>query len=334
MKIAVLVDATKEIGLGHFYRCVNLAKMFLFKGNEVDIIFQEFDDELVSILTGLKFYKAPFLPQLFSILQREKYSLIITDFNKELKFNSLEEYEAFYNCIRKTGVIVAFDEYNHWPIGSADAFIIPYPEVEKHLKLQNGVHYFTGLKYMFFSKEFYGRKARIRESINEVLIFMGGTDPFGFSKKILKFFTEFNHNVSNFILITGKNSSLDKMDLKEFSGKLNIEFVKGTNQVADFMEKVDIGIVNSGLVKYEAAFLGLPLITISNEVGHEPIMKAFQRTTLNPHLGLGINLVCSNFTKCFYDLNLKKRLEIHQQTAEVFSDDRFLLVNELLKMAE
>lgn len=333
MRIAILVDASRKLGLGHFYRCLYLGEMFISKGHVVDMICQELDDDLNFIKQDFNVFRAQTLSDLILLLEHGQYALIITDFNKEHKFRSKEECKAFYEGIRNAGVVVSFDDYDHFPV-SVDAVVIPYPEVDKHINPVVGLQYFTGLKYMFFEKGFYGQRSTIRERISEVLIFMGGTDPFGFSKMVLSFFAQFNHDVDNFILITGANSTLSQDDFEEFSGKLNIEFVKGTSEVAEYMKKADLAVVNSGLVKYEAAFLGLPLITLSNEIGHEKVMEAFHRLTSNPHLGLGKSLTCSILQKAFFSMNYNKRLEINRASVEAFSDDRFLLVDQLLRMAE
>ena len=52
------------------------------------------------------------------------------------------------------------------------------------------------------------------------------------------------------------------------------------------MNNSDIGIINSGLIKYETSIIGLPCISFSNRVEDNRLMNFFDQKKMLIHLGI------------------------------------------------
>jgi len=61
--------------------------------------------------------------------------------------------------------------------------------------------------------------------------------------------------------------------LREYKGPLRV--LRNVRNMAQVMAESDMAIINSGLMKYEAAAVGLPAIVISNNEYHSEVIRPF-----------------------------------------------------------
>ena len=330
MKVGLFVDASQRLGLGHLYRNLHWYRLLESSGVEVVGLFVgEWDEALDNTVSKYRCFRYKQLKDIGDTLA--ECDVVFVDHNYRLKYSEFAELQAFANNIRQfSGATqVFFDDYFHRDCG-ADVYLMPYPCIEASVTFSPEKKYLYGLEYMFFQPEFYGQEYPVRDQINRILIVMGGTDLFGFTEKILGLWPGNQWVEKQITVVTGPNSKLTGEALAtEFPG-LHIEFVRGTSRMDHYLLESDLAVVNSGLVKYEAAFLGVPCITLSNRKEEESLMQCFSDCTGNIHVGPGENLQALQLEQALEDMTGDKRTRISLKSKQLFEQDRRTVVHKIL----
>lgn len=319
MRILIRVDASIEIGYGHLVRCVSIAEyfrnfsfncIFVHKKNElgdtitVKDIGGDFDYKIISNENEIENYYI-----------NGKKNLILLDVNNVPLFPKRQDYSKYINFLKKSNfIVVSFEEFIKRKINS-DIIIIPYVgasrlfhDIELTRKL------LLGQKYFVYRKEFIlSKKVTIKKRVKNIFICMGGSDPDFLIEKYLSYIVKNINNLNlNIVLAKVEDRRIDKIhrSLAFYKGKYIIH-INPTN-LASIIHDSDIGVINSGLIKYETALLGLPCLCVSNNKTHEIIMQEFVNQTGYIHLGVTDNVSEScfidSFRKLLNDKVMRKKL--------------------------
>ena len=293
MRVLIRVDASIEIGYGHLVRCVSIAEYFqLFsfncifvhkkskEGNTITVkdIGGNFDYKIISSENEIENY----------YIIGEK-NLILLDVNNVPLFPKKQEYSKYINYLKKSNfIVVSFEEFIQRKINS-DILIIPYVGASR---LYNDVELsgklLLGQKYFVFRNEFIlSKKVSIKAKVKNIFICMGGSDPNLLTEKYLSYIVKSNENLNlNIVFAQLDNLRIGKIrrSLTSYNGTYVIH-VNPIN-LASIILDCDIGVINSGLIKYETALLGLPCLCVSNNAKHEKIMQKFINQIDFIHLGV------------------------------------------------
>lgn len=156
-------------------------------------------------------------------------------------------------------------------------------------------------------------KVWIKENAENILVCMGGSDPDLLTEKYLSALVKVKSYLNISIVLARisdkRRSSILKI-LSRFTGDYTI-FV-GNEDIAKIISTCDIGIINSGLIKYETALLGLPCISVSNNFQHEKTMSFFCNEVDIVHMGISSSVSEEFFLKTFKniknDTSARKRI--------------------------
>lgn len=249
MDVLILTEGGKEYGLGHVARCSSIFQAFqeygifpkfVVNGDEsIKSIFSEI--EIKNWLTDSKFiYQADIVVvdsyfadlDFFNKLSHEVPLVVYIDDNNRLKYPK--------------GIIVN---------GTLDVSNMNY------LKREN-IRYLLGNKFIPLRNEFWEvPKLKINDSIETILITMGGNDLRNLTPKILKLLNDNFPEVNKKIIIADSFNNIGELESLEND---TIEFIysPNTKKIIDAMESVDLAISASGQTLYELACIGVPTITI------------------------------------------------------------------------
>ena len=253
-RIIIRVDANKQIGLGHFVRCLALAQIL----KEVfDVIFvcKDITQEIIAN----------------SSLENSGYYLInenleiLNYINPSTDIVILDGYEFDINyqrAIKSTGCKLVCIDDMHSSEFDCDLIINHGPNIL--VEDYNGsscTKFALGHKYLLLRKPFQDAILSNREftGTNNLLIVFGGSDIRGLTSKLLQEGIYNHFEKTNIVL---GSASHKNEDLIPFHNIPNIEFNHNidADELVELIKKSDISICTPSGVSYEMATVGLGLV--------------------------------------------------------------------------
>ena len=307
--IALRVDVSKNIGIGHLIRLTNFVK-FLKISKKKLFWFIKGDKTMAN-----KILKKNNLKNIFFLKERGKYKILNTIKKKNINLiifdishksnligNKLNNYINFFK--KNDLKIVSFD-HPHKKTNS-DLSIMPYT-FKNYKNTKNNLK-IKGHKYFIFPKEFEQTsklKKKIKKNPENIIISLGGTDPKNVIANILNQILSSNLNFKVKILYGFNKKAL----LGNFNNMQNIKFVNYQNQIHKLLFWADLAIINEGNIKFETGALGIPSIMINTvERDNSILIKDFLKFRTVKYIPF--NLINVNFKKIFLryykDTSLRK----------------------------
>lgn len=282
MKIAIQADGGTEIGMGHIMRTLVLVKE-LSKENEVFYIcrvenkesnsqshIKDNSCEIISLqqlieyeisyskyVQGIKKilceeFKVKLLNEdnLIDELKNIKVDLLITD-SYSVNEMYFEETKKIFN---KTAYIDDMNKYYF----NVDFLINQNCDAEYfHYKTNNNTKLILGTDYILLREEFRNiHKKYIKNKAHDIMITVGGSDPYNITEKILYYINELDYN---FHVVIGPSFE-DTSFLGNFEND-NIKFYYNAD-MCSIMKKCDMAISACGSTLYELSAIGVPTLGI------------------------------------------------------------------------
>ena len=280
---AIYVDASHKIGLGHLNRCLRLSKEISRSKKKIIILTQSvkvkklFETKNVQILNINRLSKQ----KIFKYLDKKKVKVIIFDIvKKNYLINSLASNKE--NTLFK--VLIADDNVK---LIKTNLTFFPFIGNKKYSKYEYG-----GKKYCVLEKMPIKKKVK---KIKSVLISMGGSDPKNLSLLVAKKLINLNCELN---IVLGK---LSKLQIKDFDFLKNRELkhkvYKHQDTLKDLMYFNDLLITNNGITKYEASYMRMPSLIVSQEKKANKFQKIFSKDNNSIFLGHYRNKKVKNLNK-------------------------------------
>ncbi len=249
-------------------RCFALAQALKKKRIDAIFIIRNYETSIKKLIQRYG-YKVELIPNNINFLQefslilgyakKYKTKILIVDLNNANIRVNLKDYGKLIKSLKSAGIaLVSIDGFGSECIASKlelpfDIIIVPYYEAEKYnYKVAKKTKLLLGVDYFILRQDFI-------EGVNQ-------------TKKI----TKKGKNI-----LVGKD--LNKLNLSRFSYQQASNL--SDKQLVRLMLWADLGIFSSGLIRYEAAALGLPCIIISHNTTHDIIMKKYRRANTCLYLG-------------------------------------------------
>lgn len=320
--IVFICNSTESEGLGHFIRCFNIATGINYLNPKVNIYFDgSFCNFAISKIKNHNFRL---------IKEKERFSI----FNQSiLIFDSYLHDQKKINEFTSRGLIsIKIDDFNKYNLSEVDCVINFRLGAEN--EVYNSKKSLLGLQYFPFPIDLINvRKKNLNKlkkktiTKKNILIFIGGDDRFGISKKILIeldhllckktfFWIDRKHNNEKIVL---KNNILKRFDLQK--------------NISQILEEIDCVICGGGLIKYDCGFSLIPCGSISQTLEQEIDSKICSSKNLIYNFGMYENIYKPNFSyslkKFFEDPNL---LLIRENMFKNYvSDSTIKLAKEIIK---
>lgn len=287
-------NAGSDIGYGHASRCICLAKHLPI---ECEISFVIYSDNPDSVLSFIK--------------TRERVHYI----RDTIFLNNKTAQEDLYNVIKyvkANGFFLVLDHYDvneeyqiqllsagvHWlqlDSMAKQKFYANYvqhgspgatDDMYKNLKGNNKTVFLLGPKYAIIDDSFstLHKTVRTRNSIKRVLLSFGGGNAKG---AICKYLSHLAHYFSSLdFLVVIKSTIFELYKLKDIAKKYqNVHLCIDIDNIAELMCSSDLAILAPGVMSYEAATVGLPLILIATEENQFINLKGCAKIGLAKSLG-------------------------------------------------
>lgn len=267
MKISIVTDGNKDLGMGHVYQSVTLAKYLRDKDEfHPEIIFLTKSDENVSLLiraSGFEVCTKSCDDAIFEHLKDNNSDRIIfdkLDVSLDLARNIKEKLRA------RLFIFTNLTEANAF----ADVTVLAdFGSNFKNIVNRNektGQISFFGPKYWILRKEFYDYKKNVlhgNNSIKKILLMFGGSDPSNLTSLVLEELLRMENNYFIKVIIGSAfeyHQELYSVLEKSKMSKSEVEILKNVENVAEIMISCDLVFVSPGLSFFEALAVGVPVI--------------------------------------------------------------------------
>lgn len=264
MNIAFKVEASFEVGTGHIYRCLNLAKTLSNKENQIFFICKKvnffFKKKIINSGFYLKkIHNCKDLKDDFEntkkILADIKVDLLIID-NYNIKYWWEKKISKY---VKK--VLVIDDLFQkHYSNYLLNYSFKRYPKKllgNKNCKLLSGPKYtiLNNFKKLKTKKKYSGSK--------NLFIFFGGTDGKNITNQIIKVINDSEFQIFNIHLVVGIFNKKQKKIKKTVRGFKNIKLYQNLDNLNYLLNRSDIAIISGGTVLLEAIAAGLKILVIN-----------------------------------------------------------------------
>lgn len=282
MNIGFIVDASSKIGLGHWSRCINIAKIL----NKKSYFFSRYypsEYKRSKNINLVKIKKKKFcIEELKDKVIKFKINILIID-NYTFNFNLQKNIKKYVKKL----IIIDDCIYKRYCCD----LIINYSFLDKKeetiLKKKNSKIIFAlGPKYLPLHPKFFElkKKVKIRKNIKNILIFFGGSDSKNLTEKLLVLSKFFKY--IKFSIILGSVNKNKTRIIKKIKNYENIKIFYGieNKKVANLIFKNDLAIGAGGVNLFERIYLGLPSIVIDIDKNQLLNIKNAKKRGLINHL--------------------------------------------------
>ncbi len=254
-KVAIYVNGNQKRGMGHIYRSLDLADEFYCK---LDIFYN----------------RSQTSRQMFG---DTTHNLIAVDNEREIvDYIKVEQYKIFINDVLETNVdymnslknaapdmkIVNFEDEGEG-VHKADLVINALYQDARYHNMKVGERYYIAPKlFLFYSP------IQIKETVQTVFISFGGADPQNYTQRLLNIITKKEYQSKKFIIAVGRAYEyIEKV--MEYNKYTNIQVYYDVNSMPELMSQCDIAITSRGRTGYELALLGIPTISMAQNLREE-----------------------------------------------------------------
>ena len=316
-RILLRTDAAKELGMGHVYRTLALA--YSLARHQITIVlsddkplgaefFAEYPFEVATVVSDLEF---------LSFARKSKADLVVLD-----RLDNLAEFVTLLGGFCK---VVTFEDLGDGAevadLVIADMYEHPRVPAERQL---------TGVENAILAPSFESLKRHItfHETVEEVLVLFGGTDPSNLAVTALRAleYIEFPGRVT---LVRGLGADL--VDPKAY--KLKLRVLSNVKNMPAVMEDADIALSSAGRTITELSSLGIPTICMAQNAKE---LTHTHTTPTNGVIMLGLGALVSTETLAAHlkelITNEDLRFKLHTRALEATgtrSNDR--IVRRILK---
>jgi len=334
--IAFRVDVSNEVGLGHLIRCKTLAEelsnenvhsCFILRDCAKDYSLISEESNIFLLPSNLQLIDE--IPYINDCIKKFKTDIIITDLSNPVFCKNFYEYNNYISLLKERSRVVMFDGLEEDCLSrkfdvSADLIIIPYFGAhEKEYKISKD-KLLLGIKYFTFRKEFTKKinaRKKIKNKATNILISMGGSDPYGYTEKILSTINLIGDTELNVKVVLGScfNKTInEKIKKNANNAAFNCKAYDNCSNMAELMLWSDLSILSSGLTKYESALLRTPTLALSLYKYHVPLMNKFAKSNSLIHLGFGKDLsnnyLASAIKEIINDYDIRNNMFINSRT--------------------
>jgi len=281
LNILFRVDASENIGMGHLMRCLALSEEFKKQGHKCYILSEILDDKLIKKIErfNIEFFKIKSKNDVIDFSKKHDIKWIVTDsynINREY-IKNLKDENFKVLSIDDNAIIHYFsDIVLNQNIGSDKLKF----SAEKYTK------FLLGPKYAILRDELLRRnEKKNRESVEKILITLGGTDADNLTLKILKSLDKINKDYEFIVLVGLLNNYYEELKRFSYNSDADIRLLKSPENMSDIYLESDIAISAGGSSCYELSYFGIPNIILTIADNQINSAKALDKKNISIYLG-------------------------------------------------
>jgi len=287
IKIGIIFDSRVKIGSGHFWRCLNLAKILNANKRDFFFISNFLDKQFIKILKkeNCKYIQTKSLnnfSNIKKIIQNFKLQILITDF-----YDLNEKNKKKIKQIVK--YLIVIDDYinkKHHSDIYINSNFMSKKSIKTIKKLNPNSKLLLGVKYFISLNKFSKLKKRIEnKKLKNIFAFFGSSDP---TNETLKFIRSIkNFKEINFKILIGKiNQNYKKIKMLCKKNKnIKIFYNLSNNETLKLMRNNDLSFGAGGINLTERLFSYLPSVVICTAINQKEALIALSNKKIIHFLG-------------------------------------------------
>lgn len=299
IQVAIRVDASVEIGMGHLMRCLALADLLRKNQAKVFFICRKFSEKCCDLVIK-KGYPVFYLPYIEKKITAEAdaedtTSILKTQNNINIDYLIVDHYaldQRWESEMRlyTENIMVIDDLANRHH--DCDILLDQnyYKDVQDRYAglIPRNCRKFIGPKFALLREEFF----KVRENlpprdgiIKNIIVFFGGSDPTNETAKSLRALQQLNRPDITINVVIGA-LNLNKTQLQQIGTSIpGINFYYQTKNIAQLMAQASLSIGAGGIATWERCYLGLPSLVITIVPNQAEVAKNVADAGAIWHLG-------------------------------------------------
>jgi len=256
------VDGGEDIGMGHIYRCITLARELQnVLGGNITFVTDRSYEGGVEKLGSTEFEVVG--------VESEKGFEYMTSMEPDIVFiDILDTHDDYVRKLHDiSAAVINLEDLGE---GAEHADYVINALYEKD---NNKHNQFFGAEYVVVQEEFRERRSKVESDVGNVLLTFGGSDPSNLSKNVTKELVS-NNPSYEYRLVLGPGY-LHEEELHELPEDIlsQVNIIKDTVDMSALMEWADIAICSGGRTAYELAATGTPTLVIAHNEREAGRMK-------------------------------------------------------------
>ncbi len=242
-KIAFRTMGGEEIGFGHIYRCLSLAKAIKKTDINFEIVFivNEEIDNIVKT-NGFKSIVSNCFENDYDTIKKINFNLIVLD--------TYKAHDAYLKSVKGLTKVMLFDDNN-------DVYDTNIPDIvlngnihAKFLdyKMDDSTQFLLGLEYLVMNEAYWEDNSSLNSEKKGVLITTGGSDSRDVSPKILKELINTNLEIT---VIVGPGYKKETVSELKLLKNTRTTLVNNPKSLKKFINKAEYVITATGSTIYE-----------------------------------------------------------------------------------
>lgn len=244
-KVVIVADASASIGSGHIMRCLTIAENLVKHQCSISFVMRDLPGNLIDYVVKQGFEHS------FTYMNADLYIIDRYDID-------IEEEKEIRNYTRYIMVVDDLANREHDCDILLDQSFLPNFSTRYDLLIPKHSVKLLGPKYLILRNEFLSvRQSRKINSINQLLVFMGGSDPTSETLKVLEALKSISFKQIDIVV---GNSNVNKEEIQQICIDRNYIYHQQIDYIAQLMSKADLALGAGGIAAWERYFVGLPSI--------------------------------------------------------------------------
>lgn len=324
-------EKNQQLGMGHIYRMMNLAKEF----KKADILFliEDFGGTK-KVLKENGFENIERLKKNPSASEDYNFTKRIAEKNK-IDIIIIDRFKAKFNYVKRiskkfdTVIVTDLKNIKYESKLLVNGFV---GFENKIIENQFKTKCLIGPKFQILNKNFQKKnKIKNKSKKMKVLITFGGIDEKNILEKILDELIQFIDKVEFRIIIgplTKKPKKLYQLN-KKFPDSIKIK--NNIKNMQKEMSKVDFGICAGGLTTYEFAAVGIPFAIICDDKHQIITANEWEKRKIAINLGIVSEKTVEEITKAIKGV-LNNKIRFNKKSTRIDGNGSKRVVSEILKI--
>ncbi len=267
--LLIRADASASIGSGHVMRCLALAQAWQARGGAVTVVVRELPQALRQRLQDEEIPVRSLAGRSDSPADAEETCRLAADVGAGwIVADGYQFGTDFQRAVQQLGWhLMVLDDYGHAGFYCADLILNQNIDARESLYAQRDprTQLLLGTKFVLLRREFTSltpSRVTVDESANRVLITLGGADPEGVTRHVLRALDGISAGLDVVAVVGSSNRFGVEIEAIAAGSSHQVRIVHNVGDMTELMRWADVAISAGGTTCWELAYLGVPNLIV------------------------------------------------------------------------